>query len=237
MIFDSIQAEKLYCTYCHAPKPAHIARLHELAADYIKVIAGSLGTDYFEDLCQEGHLKLQRIIIKHQYKPGTSCSMYTFLDKALRNHMIDWLRKTQEHLELFESAAIVSIPEPLYGTVELFTCYYQERFPSLNGAGLIVARYAKDTILERIRKHKALKTITCVYSIPRPQAILMYNSVEILLRVLAVTSPSELDITIPLSCATNGHEFTLYPESVLVDCEFYSYQKLVNHIGGPQISR
>lgn len=229
MIFDSKQAEKYYCMYCARPTDNLAGRIHILSADLIKVIAGSLDDSYFEDLCQEGHLKLQRIIIKQQYKPHTACSMYTFLDRALRNHMIDWLRKTQEHMELFEHAATVHIPES-YSMGELFAQYYQERFPSLNGAGLHIARYVKDTILERIRKHLALRTMICVYSLTRSQATLLYNSVEIFLRISAITSSSELDIATPLSHATNGHEFTLHPESVLVDCEFDSYQKLVRHI-------
>lgn len=227
-----MQAEKAYRAYAVTGDESAIISMHTLANDLISAIACSLDQPtHYEDLCQEAHLKLQIIITKQKYRTNTRCSFYTFLSVALKNAMIDYMRKTQDAYELQDWAINCEMDDNYYVMdEELFRSYYQYRFPSLTNC-YEVAEYIKDTILEHLRKPLVLNTLTSLYQLPRPRAIIMHNSVELF--ALKSSSLHLSDLVEPLSYAYNGKEFTLYPESVMVGAPgVIGYKKLLAYMYG-----
>lgn len=216
MLFDSAEAERLYCAYCQSHNPRYIAELHSLSSDLIKVIAGSLNQrDFFDDLTQEGHLKLQQIVVNNSYRLGTKCSMYTFLSYCLRNRMIDYLRKLKAFEPLDDNTVADAKCVDLIYDSSHFDVYYGKRFPSLANIGVESVVYIRDSIFEQANRSKVINTITDVYGLHRSHANLLHNSVSIFLKLSIKSTLTEAKLMTSLSYATNGSEMTLKPENVL----------------------
>lgn len=231
MIFDNGKAEQIYCTYANTGDKSLVADFHDITNDLINAIASALDQPaHHEDLRQEAHLKLQIIITKQKYRTGTRCSLYTFLSAALKNAMIDYLRKLKDTCEFTDYGEDFIMGEVAELDEQLFRNYYQYRFPSKPGY-YNIATYIVDTLMERLRKPKVLTTLTSLYDLPRAQAILLHNSVELFM--LASRSDIETNMEKSISCATNGKELTLYPESVLLGYPgVVGYKKLLAIIYG-----
>lgn len=228
MIFNSIEAERLYALCLCDNNPAAITKLHELSAGLIKAVALSLDPSCADDLIQEGHLKLQTIITAKKYK-ANKCSLYTFLSVALRNRMIDYLRKEKSYLSLYDNCpAHCNTSFVSSYNHELFDCYYPRRFPSLTHPSVI--GYTKDALTENLSKARVIETIWRNYGLPKGRAAVMYNSVQIFLRYVSIIDCDIDSLDEPLANATNGHEFTLIPESILVHAPNAKYLTILQHV-------
>lgn len=232
MIFDSIRAKQLYIEY----KTTHDARildaLHSLASDLIKAIASSFDRSYYDDLVQEGHFKFHKLITDLRYNPDNPAAMYTFMSRVIRHHMIDYLRKTEDHLDIDSiciacSGSIAQVYNPSQQD-ELFLNYYNKRFPSLPH-GKTSADYAKDAVLEALDRNRIINTLA-LENLSRVQALIVYRSVLLFLRLTAISEVPELALTESLNYAHNGKEFTLYPESVLIGCDSVNWKVLIEHV-------
>lgn len=227
MIFNSVEAERLYKLYTTSPSDALISGLHEISAGLIKAIALSLDRDFADDLIQEGHLKLHTIIIGRKYNPGR-CSMYTFLSTALRNRMIDYLRKERTCLTLYDWSGVSVCTPPAVESLPAFDCYYTHRFPSISDNNPIL--YSRDALKECLNKSKIITTMHEVYGVPKSRAAVIYNSMVIFARYTSLVDCHECDFSEPLAHATNGHEFTLEPERILVGAPHANYTQIVRHV-------
>lgn len=234
MIFNSDAAEQLYINYIRTKDVTSLEKLHLLANDLIKVIALSLNRDdYYDDLVQEGHLKLHQIIQKHQFRTDTPAAMYTFLSKVLRNHMIDYLRKSKPCVNLDSIAGVATFDANHgYDTSyrdELFDHYYPSRFPTLDN-GYAYASYVYEAVQESITRNKIVNTLM-LNPLNRAHALFIYRSVNSFLCITSVMTITPSHLLESLKYATNGNEFTLYPECVLMDYNaVLNYKQLIAHV-------
>lgn len=235
MIFDSITAKQLYINYVDTDDNIALEKLHVLANDLIKVIAMSLNRDdYYEDLVQEGHLKLHKILRQHQFRIDTHAAMYTFLSKVLRNHMIDYLRKCKPcvdiesvtHLQASDNYIICDTDY----VDELFDHYYPQRFPTLKH-GYDHASYVYEAVQESITRNKIINTLTLNPNLLRSQALAIYRSVNAFLGITSVLSITPAHLSNSLLHAHNSNEFTLYPECIMAECDsVMNYNALIAHV-------
>jgi DNA-directed RNA polymerase specialized sigma24 family protein len=230
MILDSPTATQLYIEYINTQDPKLLAEIHKLADSFIQVIAYSLHQPaYQDDLVQEGHLKMHILLSSMQFRTNTTAALYSYLDPAIRNCMIDYLRKQHDYVNIDD--VTIMCAEPFHYAVyqsDAFDAYYATRFPSLRDCYLC-AEYARDAVMEAVNRNKAVTTLF-LYTKTRQQALTVYRSVQLFLRTSSLMDIPQQTLSTSLSHATNGHEFTLYPESILIGCDECKYNQLVAYV-------
>lgn len=214
MIFDSTTASKLYSRATLGDKQA-LSELHAISIDFIRAVAMSVSIDNVEDLTQEGHIKLHTLVLNDSIDL-TRRSLYTYLSIVLKHHMIDHMRRYTSHALLTDKVECPSIPDQ---TVELPSArlYLGMRFPSLvEGASCDMADYLVQALSENVRdmRKRVIRTLYNLYPINKARALVVYHVAEI--AVAAELLRLEPSYDRALESATNGHEFTLIPEYILV---------------------
>jgi len=219
MLFDAKIAVSLYRRAKRGDAKA-IEEFHSVSVSLIEAIAASLGSQ-FDDLVQEGHLRIQRIIVESLYDPARG-SMYSFLSTTLRNAMIDYLRKDREDLEL---------PEETFGDnhtnhteespiISNYVEYMVLRFPTIDPAVLDrIVDYAVKSTRESVSDgcKGVIRTMCVEYGIGRRWSSTMYSVVLALMRMDALGIEWEENICDALAIAKNGTALSLIPELVLLN--------------------
>lgn len=214
MIFDSVLAGQLYTRSVLGDKQA-LAELHSISDNFIKAIAMSVCVESVEDLTQEGHMKLLALVLNDSIDV-TRSSLYTYLSVALRNHMIDHMRRDVNYAYLSDTVECFTPPDT---TLDLShtRLYLRRRFPSLaDSISEDMAEYMTQAMHECIRdmRKRVIRTLYSMYPLSRSKALVVYHAAEI--AVAAELLKSGPGYKRALEFATNGHEFTLIPEYVLI---------------------
>lgn len=219
MIFDSALAESLYTSYIQRGDKQAIDIIQLQTNPLIEVIAKSVCPELYDDLVQEGHLKLRSILLSGIYSPSKG-SMYTFLSSVLRNHMADVVRKEgiRAHAGLEDIYAA-----PVGGEIMDCECvleYGEQRFPSIHGSvARDAVRYTMHVASEQpVDGYRgSLRTLQTVYGLSRQWARTLHYGVLAVLRMHCMGldwQANRADALELAGCA--ALEGTLLPEMVLL---------------------
>lgn len=226
MFFDEERVVELYNKYVTDNSLAD--EFHEATKGLIEVVAVSVSSENLEDLIQEGHAKLQKVLINRLYVPSRG-SLYSFLSTTLRNHMIDVLRKNSKFGYTFDVFDVFrdveSHPLNLSGIdnyVDELSDYMVRRFPTLSediisGAITYVIEGVKEDVHDGVRG--TLRTMELMYNLDRTKARILYYSVLCTVRMMLhekVNWRENMEEALSISSNCDLLEFTLIPEVVLL---------------------
>lgn len=217
MIFQSGDVEKLYRRYRHSGNAELLEQIHSSSRSLIEVIAKSVDPEQFDDLVQEGHVKLHMLVQDGNYIPSRG-PMYTFLDRALRNHMYDYLRKQRGESVEYLLDAIGT--EPVLATDEFDVTelleYESRRFSSLDD-GLVREAIGYIVSNDNSGYKGAVRTLVMTYSISRQLATTMFRSTQAVLRMDCMGYDWQANKADALEVVgLCGTEITMLPEVVLL---------------------
>lgn len=186
--FDSIAVKNLYMLAVRGDVTA-IECLHKACDPLIRVIAFSVDGSGRQtgDLIQEGHLKLQLMVRDKQYSVGRGRSTYAFFSTALRNHMVDCVRKGCREYPSEEVYVNADGDQPVIdkrweGIVE----YAAKRFPDVSEhVAADAACYVIDAVIETANKQSRgiIRTLRSVYGMNQETAYAFYWVMVSLLRM------------------------------------------------------
>lgn len=226
MIFEEDLAQQAWVEYTSTRDKAALHRLHELTVSLIEVIALSVCPDQFDDLVQEGHLKLQTVVESELYN-GTRGTLYTFLSSALRNHMLDVLRRDSrqacDDLGDDEIESCLAMPVISYSCIDVDAAmgYGIRRFPSLhNSISADATRYIISSKLEAVSggSRGVIRTLCCMYDLDRVISRTLYFSMTILVRMMSLGLDWSVYQDQALAIVNDEYsmEISLVPEVVLM---------------------
>lgn len=230
MIFDDQEVTRLYLEYVAAGGDELVCRIHDQTDSLIRSIAASVcwGPE-IDDLVQEGHLKLHSLVTCQRYDPGRGSTMYNFLSQALRNHMLDFMRKCEDTEELPEDdddgddlaeisqASVVVHEVSDQSRLQAVRSYELGRYPSLPK---LVVEDAVDYVIHALTESACggykgiIRTLQVRYGLERRTATTMYYSTMAVLRMTLLGLDWVQHIgRADVNC---GNETSLLPEMTLM---------------------
>lgn len=219
MLFDNDKVESLYTRLLKGDTGA-VSQIHHESTPLIEYLANKVCQSRFDDLVQEGHVKLYHILNLEKFNPSKNTRLYSFLYTALQHTMIDYLRSEKrrecESLEEWEEEHVQAVRSDMPDSNDVLA-YMDLRFPTLpSNIKTDLSQYILENWLERQKpsNRAAIKTIEVYYLDNRRHAYMYYNAQLIYLR--AKLTNVELREAQALKLASNGHEFSLVPEIFLV---------------------
>lgn len=191
--FDSALVAELYDEYRMTASREVLTDIHEASRQLIEVLAVSMRDSLVshDDLCQEGHIKLQELVFQGSYNRSRG-SMYSFLTSALRNRMLDMIRGERDHDDISEYDELlsgnglhsVSVSHSVH-TDELCS-YMDKRFPSLRDE---IVNGAVKYILAALQEgcsggyKGVVRTLCTTFVSDRPMASAVYFSTLSIIRM------------------------------------------------------
>lgn len=215
MIFDGRAAKKIYTDHFNGDDCTD--SLVRQCQPLVEAIATDLSSSgrYREDLIQEGYVKLLKLLNSRKFVPNgreTGGDFHSWLSFALRNCMIDYLRKQKDHEDLPDD-----IPYKFTLDVSNLTALQSwavARFPSLppelTSDAAIYIHYALREDVHR-KYLGTIITLGTVYDLDPPTAKLLYHSCRIFIQSGDANSSDAL-----LLASHENYANTLIPELVLL---------------------
>lgn len=227
-IFDSARAEAVYAQYRRTGDLALETEMLKQSEALIGAIAASVGRNEYDDMFQEGAVKLVDIMRRGVYDPDRG-SMYSFLSRVLTNHMLSVLRSGQDYDELDEDYAIAMADIGARGfNAEPIIAYGLDRFSGLACDQFLIGdmvTYTVQAILESCNDgyRGAVRTMLTMYNLDRPMFMRKQIANTVYFSMLAVARMESMgyawseNVECALELAgSDGSHTSLVPEVVLL---------------------
>jgi DNA-directed RNA polymerase specialized sigma24 family protein len=222
-IFDSARAEAVYAQYRRTGDLALENEMLEQSEALIGAIAASVGRNEYDDMFQEGAVKLVDIMRRGVYDPDRG-SMYNFLSRVLTNHMLSAQRSNHGYDELSEDYAIAPLADVCAGSfnTDPIIQYGLERFVGLAPDAFLIGdmvAYAVQAILESCCEgyRGAVRTMMTMYALDRPIVSTVYFSMLAVARMESMGYAWGENVEYALELAgSDGSHTSLVPEVVLL---------------------
>lgn len=189
MIFDNEKAEALLQKIRSDGLAEDIAVLHEMARPLIEVIAHSVCSSRFEDLVQEGHLKLQNVVSQDKFESGRG-KLYSFLSVVIRHSMLDVINRDRD-LVLVEDFLCGDLEDAsvLYESInkDAVVRYLSARYMNMYDDSVLrdIVSYVVDACVEGVCEGQRgiVRTMISEYGICRGEANALYISAVVAIRM------------------------------------------------------
>lgn len=218
MIFDTDEVELLYEEYQEGQDV--LDDIITFSTPLMEVIAMSVCPPMAEDLVQEGHLKLMNIVTCDQYRPERG-SLYSFLSMAIKNHMIDVLRRQgneyEEDCDEYASTSDTTLlPCVVDGDciVQYNVARYSYHSSVVQDASTYVLSSATENICEGSRG--VIRTLSLLWPMNRAVARTLYFGTVAVARLSVLDMNWQCNIKDAINLAKAGAEASLLPELVLM---------------------
>jgi len=222
-LFESSHVEELYRRYRVRGDKVLEGDIHEQASALIGAIAASVDGATYDDLYQEGHVKLNEVLRRGMYDPQRG-SMYSFLSRVLTNHMISEVRG-QRTLDMLDDDTTGANGVAMSGgtiDVNRILDYGIARFASVTPDRHMlddIINYNIRAILESCADgyRGAVRTIVALYSLDRAIVNTIYFSILSIIRMECMGHSWYMYADDALSLAqASGATTSLVPEVVLL---------------------
>lgn len=239
MLFDSRRVEDLYKQYDSIGDKRILDVIHQESNGLIEVIAKSVCPDMFDDLVQEGHLKLRSILMSGSYKPIRG-SIYSFLSSVLRNHMADVVRRenVRSHAGLERCSVQGDVVDEIAMDCGCIIEYGKHRFPSIHRSVIHdVMQYIVSIVCEHsVDGYRGgLRTLCVVYRLDRRLARAAYYGILAVLRMHYLGVDWQVNQADAIELAEcRGLESSLLPELALL-CGRQKLGVMMTVLGGAYV--